>query len=374
MTRRWRPIAALTGSVLALCALPATSGAAASPLFTPVSGSPFSTGADGASAVAFSPSGRLLATTGGILGLAMSSVGPTGALTPAPGSPFGINEGAFSPAFSPDGRLLANASEGSIDVFSVAQSGALTPVSGSPFAADGAGNVAFSPSGRLLASADPDSSTISVFSVAQGGALTPVSGSPFAASAGETESVAFSPDGRLLASGSSGGFVSVLSVGHNGALTPVRGSPFATGGGAFSVAFNPNGRLLAAVNGGGDGSVAMLAVDRRGVLTPVNGSPFATGGGPGVPATSVAFSPCGGLLAAANFDGSLASGTTVTVFSVARHGALVQVAGSPFATGGTDVFSVAFSPTRHLLAAANAGSGTVAILRRSSGGGCRGKT
>jgi hypothetical protein len=121
--------------------------------------------------------------------------------------------------------------------------------------------------------------------------------------------------------------VSVFSVNvSTGALTPVSGSPFTTGVGLMSVAFSPSGRLLAAANAGDKGvgsTVSVFSVNvSTGALTPVSGSPFATGAGP----VSVAFSPSGGLLAAAN-----GTANTVSVFSVGLPSAVI---GSP-AGGGT---------------------------------------
>jgi hypothetical protein len=115
--------------------------------------------------------------------------------------------------------------------------------------------------------------------------------------------------------------VSVFSVSSAGALTPVSGSPFATGAGADSVAFSPSGGLLAIANYNGR-TVSVFSVGSAGALTQVSGSPFMTG----VTPQSVAFSPSGGLLATANYIDN-----TVSVFSVGPPSAAI---GSP-AGGGT---------------------------------------
>ena len=148
---------------------------------TQVSGSPFGTGT-GPSSVAFSPGGALLAVTNFGLGggqpslentVSVFSVASDGALTQVSGSPFTTGNGPGSVAFSPSGRLLATANTGDIgvpgftgntvSVFSVASGGALTQVSGSPFTT---GNVpiavAFSPGG-LLATANFNDDTVSLF-------------------------------------------------------------------------------------------------------------------------------------------------------------------------------------------------------------------
>ena len=228
----------------------------------------------------------------------MFSVGPGGVLTPVSGSPFATGAFANSVAFSPSGGLLAtaNTDDNTVSVFSVASDGALTQVSGSPFGAGSAPiSVAFSPSGGLLATANAGDNTVSVFSVASDGALTQVSRSPSATGNGP-DSLAFSPGGALLAVTNFGlggdppsleNTVSVFSVASDGALTPVSGSPFTTGNGPGSVAFSPSGRLLATANTGAIGApgftgntVSVFSVTSGGALTQVSGSPFTTGNAP----------------------------------------------------------------------------------------------
>ena len=128
-----------------------------------------------------SPGGALLAVTNFGLGgdppslentVSVFSVASDGALTQVSGSPFTTGNGPGSVAFSPSGRLLATANTGAgapgftgntVSVFSVASGGALTQVSGSPFTT---GNVpiavAFSPGG-LLATANFNDDTVSLF-------------------------------------------------------------------------------------------------------------------------------------------------------------------------------------------------------------------
>lgn len=338
-------VCALASLLVVVCLLLRVSVASAAPVFTPVSGSPFATGPDPRS-VAFSPSGRLLATADGYASVldhgavSMFSVRSGGAVTPVSGSPFATGDGPESVAFSPSGRLLATANlfDSTVSLFSVVSDGSLTPLTGSPLATGSApDSVAFSPQGGLLAVANrgsliqPDKS-VSMFSVGPHGALTPVSGSPFATS-GTNYSAAFSPSGRLLATANAEDrTVSMFWVRSHGALTPVTGSPFATSGFPMSVAFSPSGRLLASANGGAN-SVSVFSVRWDGGLTPVTGSPFATGGD----ANSVAFSPSRRLLATANYYDA-----TLSVFSVRSDGSLTPVIGSPLATGeGPN--SVAFS-------------------------------
>jgi hypothetical protein len=107
-------------------------------------------------------------------------------------------------------------------------------------------------------------------------------------------------------------------------------------------------------------------VDSEGGLTAVPGSPFATGGTQPI---SVAFSPSGTLVAVANGGGANGPGS-VSVFSVNSTGALTQVEGSPFAAGAFP-WSVAFSPSGTLLAVADQGAngpGAVSVFSVSSAG------
>ncbi len=344
--------------------------------FAQVPGSPFATGGD-AGALAFSPGGGLLATTGYDGAVSVFTVNPsTGALSAVAGSPFGGVGRGSSVAFSPGGGLLATTgmTEDVVSVFSVNPStGALSAVAGSPFAtgagsSQGPASVAFSPGGGLLATAN--SGSVSVLSVnPTAGTLSAVPGSPFSNPTGAS-SVAFSPGGGLLAATNVGAnSVSVFSVDPStGALSAVAGSPFSTGPGSgpYSVAFSPRGSLLATANLGA-GSVSVFVVDpSTGALSAVAGSPFrdpeaALPKGSGV--WSVAFSPGGGLLAAANtqevFPSSTRSVHSVSLFSVTpSSGALSAVAGSPFSTPSYPG-SVAFSPTGGLLATAN---GSVSVF------------
>jgi 6-phosphogluconolactonase (cycloisomerase 2 family) len=303
---------------------------AASGVLAQLNGSPFATGARNTAAVAFSPDGRLLAATNLVApppldapaNVTVFSVGPGGALTPVSGSPFAVGGAPVAIAFSPSGRLLAvpNAAGDTVAVFSVGSDGTLTQINGSPFTTGFSPlALAFSPNGRLLAIAN-GANTVSVLSVASDGGLTQVTGSPFAAGSGPI-SVAFSPSGRLLAVGNADGTVSLFAVASGGTLTQVKGSPFSSGTGFDEVAFSSTG-LLAVVNTGNpgdppafDNTLSVYSVGANGALTPVSGSPFPTGMAP----DSVATSSSGALIAVANFDDS-----TVSMYRATGQGANSQ--------------------------------------------------
>jgi WD40 repeat protein len=336
-----------------LCLLAGAASASAQPPFTPVAKSPFVTG-DGPEAVAFSPSGALLAVTNArARTVSMFSVGADGDLTAvAQTPPASVGAGAQAAAFSPSGSLLAVANFGSNDVsvFTVNLHGTLTAVAGSPFAAvNSPDSVTFSPSGALLAVSNENDTSVNVYSVAADGALMQVTGSPFQAGVDNESSAAFSPSGDLLAvtdSRESGGLVSMFHVADSGTLTPVNGSPFAVGGGAGNAVFSPSGKLFAITQFDG---IAMFSVGSDGALTAV-GAPADADGGP----ESLAFSPSGALLAAIDSDGSIA------VFSVGASGALTTL-GSTF-PGGGGAESLTFSPSGGLLADSNFATDTVSVF------------
>jgi WD40 repeat protein len=210
-----------------------------------VSGSPFGVSVTSTTEVALSPTGNLVATANSTEGVTVFTVNhETGALTEVPGSPFAITPvwngevtSAEALAFSPSGGLLAtadltNQAIGAVDVFSVDdKTGDLTNETNTlvspPIAFVrhlGPWAVAFSADGEQLATANyselPYAST-SVFGVNQAtGGLTEVAGSPFP-TPGYTESVAFSPITDLLAVGSS-------IRGHSVTMFSGDGSPKAT--------------------------------------------------------------------------------------------------------------------------------------------------
>lgn len=276
--------------------------------------------------------------------------------------------GPVSVAFSPDGSLLATANTagaGSVSVLAVAPSGALARADqftiGSLSRPADTLSVAFSPDGKWLAAANDGLNSVSLFSVDPGtGALTPVPGSPFAVG-DYPSSVAFSPGGGLLAVAQgtvTDGHVSLLSVDPStGALTPVTGSPFPAGGDStVSVAFSPDGSLLAAANQNSN-DVSVFSVGSDDALISVAGSPFPTGSLP----LSVAFSTDGSWLATGNY-----SDDSISLFSVGPNGGLTEVTDSPFTVNHPR--AVAFGP-RGLLATVDDDGNTMSVFSVGPSGG-----
>ena len=288
--------------------------------------------------MAFSPNGGLLAN-----GTAIFSVSASGAPTPVGGTP--PDPSATAVAFSPSGTLLAaaNNSSDTISMFSVGSSGALTSVSGSPFSLGAPPtSVVFSPSGELLAvtAGTEASQSLYMFSVSASGALTLVPGSPYGVS---TAHVAFSPTGALLAAQVTTG-VRMFSVSSAGALTEVPGSPFPetslTGGAGSApkgVVFRPNGTLLVSFFDGGSVQaerITTYTVASSGALTLLGSGVGPVGAPPSGPS---AFSPDGSMVAGARWESA-----GVQVLSVGPSGALSVLPGSPFPTP-VEARAIAFS-------------------------------
>jgi 6-phosphogluconolactonase (cycloisomerase 2 family) len=216
----------------------------------------------------FSPNGDELATANWRSNsVSIFTVDPsTGQLTPvvqsvAANADTGANPAAV--AFSPSGDLLATANGGSstVSMFAIdPASGQLTPVTQSAPADSDTGttpySIAFSPDGGLLATANYNADTVSVFTVdPTSGALTPVTQSaPANADTGAgPAAIAFSSNWDLLATSNyNADTVSLFTIDPtSGQLTPVTETPASsldTGVAPVSLAFSPNDGLLATAN------------------------------------------------------------------------------------------------------------------------------
>ena len=271
------------------------------------------------------------------------SAAADGVLTPVPGSPFatggnGAGGGSFSSnrittAIVKNFLFAGNSGSDNVSAFSINPvTGVLTLVPGSPFATGGvAGAIGMSltttPDDRFLIVANGSSMNITVFSVAANGALSPVVGSPFASgAAGPLSSAKVTSDGRFLAVSSEADSIFMFIVAATGALTPAPGSPTSSTG-AAGLDFNCAGtQLFAALRGAPNSRVDVFDVGLTGTLSRIVGSPF---NGPGDNSNVAVLSPDDSKLFV-----SAQGSNSVTVFSVAAGGALSVVAGSPFPVAG----------------------------------------
>ena len=275
-------------------------------------------------AVAFSPDGKILATSGSDRAVRLWDIGLQRQV-----KHLGITSGSV--AFAPDGKTLAIAGGGdrSIHLWDVAAKCERASLS---HRAD-AEAVAFSPDGKLLASCSWDQ-TVRIWDVATQKEVDGLAGHT-----GPVLCVVFSPDGKTLAYGGLDTTVRLWDVAGRCAITVFRGHtdwvrslsfspdgktlasasddttvrlwdtaallPLKTLRGAgtnlTSVAFSPDGKALA--TGGGEGTVRVWDATTKEVTTLLRGH--------AAPITAVAFAPDGRVLVSGSRDG------TVKVWDVA---------------------------------------------------------
>ena len=280
------------------------------------------------SSVAFSPSGRLLATatengTVQLWDLRRNSLS---------GTLKGLVRIVDSVAFSPNGRIVAAGSRGGAvrlwDAPARRQlGGALKAHAGSVY------SVAFSPDGRILAAASA-AGTVQLWDAHSHRLLGQLNNH-----AGAIASVAFSPDGRSLAAADIRGTVVLWDVRSRRPL----GASLQTHHLVNSVAYSPDGQTLAVANGD-QGTVGVWDVQRHRLIRTLH---IGNSG----PVNSVVFAPHKRILATGSGTG------TVQLWSLPGD--------KPLATlnGGTGpVSSVAFSPDGRTLAAGGF-SGTISVWR-----------
>ncbi len=225
-----------------------------------------------------------------------------------------------------------------------AKSGALAAIAGSPFQLPGAtaGTIAVDPMNRFVFVTDRGNNAVHVLTIGQSGALTEATNSPLTVS---------SPDGiALTASGniayvpdSTDGDIFIFDVDAFGGLTtnPLSNSPFIIASfndRAHFALVHPQANLLFTAN---TESVSSFTIDipNHGALTQVGGSPFQTGGQQVEPLAvaldkSLAFlyvTPAGAEFGSPGFQ----SDTIIGYHVDTTGGGLTSIPNSPFASTST---------------------------------------
>jgi 6-phosphogluconolactonase (cycloisomerase 2 family) len=213
---------------------------------------------------------------------------PGGTLTPVPNSTVALPSAAQpgDVLFNSTGTRLIGTRVGTsqIDSFTVGRSGRLTAAPGSPFTAQGTGPFGSqfrptNPSQLFVSNAHNGTGlgTVSAFSDSRSGALTSIGSSPVADQQTAPCWVTISPDGRYLFAVNTGsGTISRYSIAPGGALTLLGSTTVAVSGGVGAVdsGLSPDGRFLY-VNESRIASVGAFAVSSSGDLTELPGSPTA---------------------------------------------------------------------------------------------------
>lgn len=179
-------------------------------------------------------------------------------------------------------------------------------------------------SGQFLYVLNQGDSTISIFTVDAGrGLLTNIGTAPAPAN---PQTMVVSPTAGLLfiASGSPATTITGFSIAANGALTQLP-APFTSGVNVGGMAIEPKGQFLFAADAGNN-TVLSFGIASSGALSPVAGSPFATGGTQPV---WVAVDAATKFLFTAN-QGS----NDISAFTI-NAGALTPSPGSPFPSNAT---------------------------------------
>ena len=213
---------------------------------------------------------------------------PWGTLTPIPGSTVAL-PGSAQPGdvlFNSAGTKLIGTRVGTsqIDSFTVGLSGRLRPAPGSPFTAQGLGPFGSqfrptNPSQLFVSNAHNGTGlgTVSVFADSPDGSLTPVGTSPYANQQTAPCWVVISPDGRYLFAVNTGsGTISRFAIAGGGQLTLLGSTTVSAmaGVGAVDPGLSPGGRFLY-VNESRVSSVGIFAVSGNGNLTELPTSPAA---------------------------------------------------------------------------------------------------
>jgi 6-phosphogluconolactonase len=304
-------------------------------------------------------------------------VQPNGSLVPlgTPNFPVGSNPVALKPHTSGDFLYVADFSGNDVTLLDINQSNGnlsvpvsisiVNPVNPTNiFATDkGPVSLAMSPTAPFLFAVNQTAGDVTAYTVDPGtGSLGVLAGSPFPiVPASHPSSMAISPKGDFLyIANATEGTIAVFNIAGNGVLAQA-GIPTSVGAGATptSIAVEHSGRFLY-VTDPAHNAVLGFSIQTGGVLSPITGSPFLAGAEP----AGLGIDPQGALLFVAN-SGS----NNVSAYAIdPNSGALGQVTGSPFATGGVGPSAVAVDTETSFVYVTEQGSHDIAALAIASNG------
>jgi WD40 repeat protein len=280
-------------------------------------------------ATAFSPDGRLLATST----LAGTTLWGTATWKPV-GAPLRSSQGGSEGVdFSPDGRTLAIAGgEGRVELWDVATRKELRELKDPAAASDlpMLSVVRFSPDGSVIAAGPQETNHVTLWATASGQVIgRPITTNP--PGTGGAQSISFSPDSKRIVVPGARGTVGIWEVATGRRV----GRPLRIGSVDVGKAiFAEGGRVVIATDD--SGSVSMIDV---GAGRPIH-APLSAGS---VPADSLDLSPDGRLVAVASYGGSV---FLWDVKSGVPYGSSLTADTSP-------VSDVAFSPDGRTLVSAH---------------------
>ncbi len=260
----------------------------------------------------------------------------SGALTPAPGSPFPVGVAPVSVALqvpgynftqTPNEYAYVASQNDQVFEYSVnPATGVLTTFSGSPVDTAAYDSIAtvVDPTQTLLYMIGGDTFYIYGVYLYNGQLFQYLDYSTYI---GAPSAIGVDPGGRfvLITSAAS----STVSVFSTQTFSQVTGSPFATDGSPAAVALDPTGQFVYVANQATNDVSAYTMNPSTGALTPVAGSPYPVGTAP----VSLSVDYSGAFLYVTNKgDG------TVSAFSITSgSGALTPIAGSPFPAGAAPI-------------------------------------
>jgi 6-phosphogluconolactonase (cycloisomerase 2 family) len=336
-----------------------------------INGSPFPTsnGQAAATGLAILPGDAFLYVTNSSLNnIEAFSIGPTGALTAVPGSPFSTGSSPNPVTFDGAGHFAYvshNNASPSVFVYAVnPATGVLTEVTANRLASGQATSAVTLTADGKFAHILNASYSISAYSVnSASGALADAPNSPFLVPSGpglgsnSLLSMFYHPNGKVLYvkndGGTGTGWLSAFSMDVNtGTLALLAGSPYTLGTSATGlVGLDPAARFLYVANQGSCtvlagctptsssiGSISAFGLDTAGALTSMTGLPSVT-----PPPYQVSVDPSGEFLYQSTVDSDQVSTYSINQTS----GALTKLQrGSPSRAGGEPVYIAAFtSPT-----------------------------